>query len=876
MNTKSSVQIRARFLKFFEERGHKVVASDSLIPSGDPTLLFTSAGMVQFKKNFLGLSKDTFSRATTAQKCLRTSDIDNVGQTNRHLTFFEMLGNFSFGDYFKKESIHWGWEFLTKEMGLPVDKLYLTVYKDDREAAEIWGKIVKGDRIIPMGDDTNFWNMGPTGPCGPCSEILLDLGPEMSCGKPDCGPQCSCNRYLEIWNHVFTQFDRQADGSLKDLPKKNIDTGMGIERLVAAANGKKNVFETDLFIPLINTASDMLSVNEDRTNIAGLRLIADHSRAITFMIADGILPSNEGRGYVLRRLLRRALRKGKLFGATKPMLYKMTSHVIDIMKDGYPDLVSRRENIAAVAKMEEEKFLETLEAGSHLLESVISKCAPGHVIPGSEVFKLYDTFGFPVDLTREIAAEHHLSIDEAGFAAAQKDAQEKSRAAWTGSGEKDQTFYSTLNKELGDTTFRGYEYVDLTAKVSALLQNGKRVYELGAGEEGEVVLTETPFYAESGGQTGDHGTITTADISAKVLDTSKPSGGLITHKVKVIRGTLKDGLIVEASVDLERRKSIMRHHTSTHLLHKALRQILGPHVGQAGSLVGPDSFRFDFTHFSALKPQEIEAVEDIVNRAIRENMPVRIKEMKLQEAREAGAMALFGEKYGEIVRSVTVKSDTSEETFSMELCGGTHVTRTGDIGFFKITGEYSVSSGTRRIEAVAGAAATQTVRSAENLLKEASSYLKVPLNEVPARLEKLISLQKDNEKEIMKLKGQVAMGGSGTGSFNDEIITVKGMKVLSKVVTGLDASALRNFADTLKGKIGSGIVVAFNTAEDKVSFIVALTDDALKAGFNAGVIAKKLSAILEGSGGGKPDFAQGGGKDPSKVKSAIEQLSSLL
>jgi len=887
MNNKSSVYIRARFLKFFENLGHKVVASDSLIPSGDPTLLFTSAGMVQFKKNFLGQSKDTFTRATSAQKCLRTSDIDNVGLTNRHLTFFEMLGNFSFGDYFKKESIAWGWEFLTKEMGLPVEKLYATVYKDDKEAADIWSKIVKSDHIIPMGDDTNFWNMGPTGPCGPCSEILLDLGQEMGCGKPDCGPQCSCNRYLEIWNHVFTQFDRQADGTLKDLPKKNIDTGMGMERLVAAVNGKQNVFETDLFVPLISSAAEMLSIHEDGANLSGLRLIADHSRAITFMISDGILPSNEGRGYVLRRLLRRALRKAKLLGANKALLHKMTSHVIDIMKDGYTELAARRENIASVTKMEEEKFLETLEAGSRMLEGLISKyssnistkgnaIASKFVIPGDEVFKLYDTYGFPVELTREIAGEHNLTIDEPGFTLAQKGAQEKSRATWSGSGEKDQSFYISLNKELGDTTFRSYEYFSLTTKIAALMQNGKRVSEIAEGEEGEAMFTETPFYGESGGQMGDRGIITASDVSAQVLDTTKPTGGLIIHKVKVTKGVLKEGAMIEASVDMERRKSIMRHHTATHLLHKALRQILGPHVAQAGSLVGPDSFRFDFTHFAALKPREIEAVEDIVNRAILENMPVTIKEMKLADARTAGAMALFGEKYGEVVRSVTVKTDTNDEPFSMELCGGTHVGRTGDIGFFKITGEYSVASGTRRIEAVAGEAAALSVRANENVIKDAASCLKVPVNEISTRLEKLISQQKESEKEIVKLKGLVAMGGSGTGNVGDEVITVKGVKLLSKVVTGLDASALRNFADTLRGKIGSGIVVAFNTSEDKVSFIVTLSEDALKAGFNAGAIAKKISGILGGSGGGKPDFAQGGGKDVSKVKEALTKISELL
>jgi alanyl-tRNA synthetase len=866
-----SNEIRQKFLKFFEKNGHKIVPSDSLVPSGDPTLLFTSAGMVQFKKHFLGQAKDSYTRAASSQKCFRTSDIERVGYTARHLTFFEMLGNFSFGDYFKKDAIAWAWEFLTKDMGLPKDKLYATIFKNDDEAHELWSKIVPQSKIIRLEEKSNFWNMGPTGPCGPCSEILMDLGEEISCGKPGCGPGCDCDRYLEVWNLVFTQFDRQENGELKNLPRKNIDTGMGLERLAAAANGKKSIFDTDLFKPIIKHLAEELAIDEKK-NLKELRMMADHCRAAAMLISDGILPSNEGRGYVLRRILRRALRQGKLFGADRPFIYRSTGVVADMMKSAYPELGQRRENIAAIAKMEEEKFLETLESGSRILEELLGKLKgkKGSVIPGSEVFKLYDTYGFPSDLTKEIAKEHGFDIDEAGFASAQKEAQQKSRAAWSGSGEKDITFYSKLHKELGDTVFRGYETLKLSAQVTAVIKDGQKTDSLNAGEEGGIVLAQTPFYAESGGQVGDTGFLKTNSGGAEVVDTEKPVDGLFVHKVKILNGKISAGQEAEAGVDEKRRQDIMRHHTATHLLHRALHKVLGSHVTQAGSLVTPDYFRFDFTHLAGMKPEEITAAEEMVNEAVRQDMQVCTDLMKIDEARKQGAMALFTEKYGNTVRAVSVG-----EKYSMELCGGTHVSRTGNIGFFKIVSESSVAAGVRRIEAVAGAAAEKYVRREERILDEAATKLKTAAGELPSRIDKFIHREKELEKEILKLKSQLASGG-----IDDLLKNVRetgGVKLLTSKVADMDVKSLRDFSDNLKVKMGnSSVIVVASVAGDKISFITSVYDDLVKAGYSAGKIAKNLAGLINGSGGGKPDFAQGGGKDISKLDEALEKIEKQL
>ena len=876
MNTQSS-NIRKTFLDFFEKKGSQVVASDSLVPTGDKSLLFTSAGMVQFKKHFLGQSKDKFTKATTSQKCFRTSDIDQVGVTNRHLTFFEMLGNFSFGDYFKNEAIAWAWDFLTNVMQLPKDKLYITIYKDDEEAGEIWKKIIPASRIIKMGDDTNFWNMGLTGPCGPCSEILIDLGPEMSCGKPDCGPWCSCNRYLEVWNLVFTQFDRQEDGSLKPLPRKNIDTGMGLERLVAVANGKKNVFETDLFVPIMEASAEILKVKMN-DNLAKLRMIADHSRAVTFLISDGILPSNEGRGYVLRRILRRALRQGVVFGKNEPFIYQLVDSVNQIMAPAYPELSQRLDNIKTMVKVEEEKFLETLNTGTDILNGIIKEYENKKIkiINGSDVFKLYDTYGFPQELTKEIVQEKGLTIDEEGFIEEKKKAQEKSRSAWAGSGEKDITFYSILHKEFGDTGFKGYNQDNLEVKVLAILKDDKRADSLSKGETGEIILDATPFYAESGGQVADNGSLSNNDnVRITVSEVSKPIGSLFVHKVTVENGSVKAGDILTASINTCKRIQTARHHTATHLLQKALRTVLGSHVAQAGSLVSEDILRFDFSHFKALTKDELVLVEKTVNSSIRKNFKVSIEEMSMDQARQKGATALFGEKYGDTVRTVTVGCDT--ETYSMELCGGTHVKRTGDIGAFKIISETSIGSGVRRIEAVAGRAADKYFGELEANFESIASKLKTSAKSVNASIDKLIEEVKKYESENSALKSKLIAGEIDEYIKNAKDIS--GVKTVAFDVKGVDVKSLREMSDKLREKLPSSVAVIASVTDEKVSFIVSIDQTLVKQGYNAGKIAKAFAAKIEGSGGGKPDFAQGGGKNIAKAVEIInntEELTQIL
>ncbi|MDR1195164.1 MAG: alanine--tRNA ligase [Endomicrobium sp.] len=876
--TKQSAKIRAEFLRFFKDKGCTSVTSDSLIPSGDKTLLFTSAGMVQFKQHFLGQSKDAFTRAVSCQKCFRTSDIEQVGVTTRHLTFFEMLGNFSFGDYFKKEAIEWAWEFLTKNMSLPKDKLYITVYKDDDETVEIWKKIVREDRIIRMGDKTNFWNMGDTGPCGPCSEILIDLGPEMSCGKPSCGPSCDCDRYLEIWNLVFTQFDRQTDGSLKNLPRKNIDTGMGLERLVAAANGKKSVFETDLFIPIMEEASKILNVKYEGKNIAKLRMIADHARAVTFLISDGILPSNEGRGYVLRRILRRAVRQGRMYGYDKPFINGLASAVFKIMEPAYSELSSKLANIKSIIKVEEEKFLETLEAGSGLLSDMISSYKSKEIktIKGEDVFKLYDTYGFPHDLTKEIAAENGMSVDEEGFKSEQKKAQDKSRAAWGGSGEKDITFYSVLRKKYGDTLFDGYDNYEFPGKVLALIKDGKEIEELNEGDSGEIILSQTPFYAESGGQSADKGKmmLPSLDAEAEVYDVFKPIGSLFAHKAKVLKGSFRKGLEVLSSIDIRRRKQIQRHHTATHLLHKALKELLGEHIAQAGSLVAPDYLRFDFTHFSAIKKDDLIKIENKINAVIRDDVPVCVESMGINEARNAGAMALFGEKYGDIVRTVSVRNCDEKSNYSMELCGGTHISRTGEIGFFKIISESSVAAGVRRIEAVAGEAAELYVLEEERNIYKTLEMFSASKSDLTLRIQKYFDDYKKLERELESLKSRAI--SSEIDSMIKEVKDINGVNFLSLNAGGADIKALRDISDKVKAKLGSCIVLAAAENDGKAAFIVSVTEDNVKKGFNAGKIAKAFASDINGSGGGKPDFAQGGTKDFSKLKEALKNSPKYI
>ena len=884
----TSQEIRKAFLKFFEKNGHTVVPSDSLIPSSDPTLLFTSAGMVQFKTDFLGTGKKRYRRAASSQKCLRTSDIDRVGLTARHLTFFEMLGNFSFGDYFKEDAISWGWEFLTKTMKLPAEKLTPTVYKDDEEARTLWKKFVPEKRIVRLGEDSNFWNMGPTGPCGPCSEIIFDRGESFShasggaCDLIHCPPEC--DRWLEIWNLVFTQFDRQEDGSLKPLPQKNIDTGMGLERLAAVLQKKSTNFETDGLYPLIEFCEEKFGQPYKKAgrHQVSYRIIADHARAISFMIPDGILPANDGRGYVLRRLLRRAVRQGTLLGHKRPFLFETMAVVANIFKGAYPELKERKEEITAVIKQEEERFLATLDEGSSKLDALIKQAKKNNDagIPGAEVFKLYDTYGFPEELTEEILKEHGLSYGRTEFTRIREEAKKLSKETWQGSGAKDINTYVALHKEIGDSGFRGYETLTVKSKVKALLKEGIRAKELRADETGEVILQETPFYAESGGQVGDTGTLEAADVVAQVLDTQRPSEGLIAHRVKILKGTLKESQMLEAKVDGPRRASIMRHHTATHLLHAILRKNLGHHVTQFGSLVAPDRLRFDYAHTGAVSQKELQKIEDDVNNIILRNLPVQVKLAGLEEAKKMGAMALFGEKYGKEVRCLLVSTegfDHPENAESLELCGGTHCHATGDIGAFKITAESSVGSGLRRIEAVAGDAALRYFRQIDNTLKELSEKLKASPQDIVAKVDKLANALKDLERQVKDLKVKLAHGGNGGAGPSGETRQIDGVSYLIKETQDLEESSLRQLADHMVKDSKSTVMIAvsYKDEDDKISFVVRVSPD-IKTDKRANDIARKLAFSVGGSAGGRDDFAQGGGKGHAKFRESLKNLENVL
>jgi alanyl-tRNA synthetase len=889
-----SAEVRSSFLKFFEGQGHKIVASDSLVPSTDPTLLFTSAGMVQFKPNFQNPAASPYKRAASCQKCLRTSDIERVGTTLRHLTFFEMLGNFSFGDYFKKESIAWGWEFITQTMGLPGDRFVVSVHKSDDEAFGIWEKLIPRNKIYRLDDDTNFWTMGPTGPCGPCSEILWDRGPEWSCGKPTCSPACDCDRYLEIWNHVFTQFDRSADGKLTPLPKKNIDTGMGLERLSLLMQGGNSPFDLDTFQYIFADLESLISrsiirelknsKNTTNRDFSSYRRIADHVRAMTFMINDGILPSNEGRGYVLRRILRQAIRAGKTVGIEKPFLYKLVRTVVKTMESAYPDLTQRYETIASVVKSEEEKFLETLDTGTRRLEELISSAKAQKVktLSGKEVFQLYDTFGFPFELTKEMTVGLGFQVDEEGFKKAQAQAVELARSAWKGSGAQDVEHYRDWKTKLKATgsSFQGYWHLDIEAKVIGPLYRKSPagfVDELKSGEEGEVILDQTTFYPEGGGQVGDVGKLESKQAVLDVLDTQTPVEGMIVHVVRVTQGILKVGDTATAKVDREKREATRRHHTATHMLHKALREVLGPHVTQAGSLVAPERLRFDFNHNAPLTREERERVEDIVNRQILNNIPIQECHMTKDEAHKIGAMMLFGEKYGENVRAIMVsKYDCKqpEQAWSLELCGGTHVDETGQIGLFKIMSQAAVSAGVRRLEAVAGFSTLAMVRRLEQQLMQAAETLKTTPEDLPARLEKVLSQEKMLEREIQTLKSKELRS-----QFDDiakSAISVGGAQVISQKLIGADGKQLAEAAERLRDKAGAGVVVLASVIEDKISFVVVVQKAFTERGWHAGQIAKEIAGQIQGSGGGRPDFAQGGGKDPGALDEALAHIEPIL
>ena len=874
-------EIRESFLKYFEGKGHTRVASSSLVPKDDPTLLFTNSGMVQFKNCFLGLEDRGYKRATTSQKSVRAggkhNDLENVGVTARHHTFFEMLGNFSFGDYFKKEAIAWAWEYLTVTLGLPKEKLWITIFQDDDEAFRIWHEEagVPAERIVRMGEKSNFWMMGETGPCGPCSEILYDQGEGTGCGKSSCDVHCECDRHLEIWNLVFTQFDRDAAGKLTPLPKPNIDTGMGLERLAAVVQGVTSNYESDLFTGIIRFIEKISrrAYGKNGEDDVSIRVIADHSRSVAFLIGDGVLPSNEGRGYVLRRILRRAARHGKLLGMDRPFLNEVCGVVIDEMKGAYPDLVDKASFIRKVVESEEQRFIETLDAGLRILQEEVTalKGAGRNVVPGETVFKLYDTFGFPTDLTADIVRKDGLALDMEGFEQAMESQREKARESWKGSGEEAiSEIYHRLSVEGAVTEFIGYEGVTKgNSTVMALLKAGRPVEEIGEGDAAEVIVAQTPFYGEIGGQVGDTGTITLSDGSAifKVTDTRRPLDNLISHVGTLQCGRLRKGDTVSLQVFDEERRATEANHSATHLLQAALKQVLGEHVKQSGSLVNAERLRFDFTHFSRIEEEELARIGELANRMIRANVPVQTLVMPLAEAVKTGATAVFDEKYGEKVRVVGMAG------FSSELCGGTHVGRTGDIGFLKIVHESAVAAGVRRIEAVTGKGAVAYVRHLEEELRKAAGLLKTGLFETAERTEKLLKRGRELEREIETLKGKLAAKDSG--DLMGRVRQVNGVALLAAVVEAADVKTLRDFGDKLRDRLRSGVILLGSRVEGKAMLLCLVTKD-LTDRYHAGNIIKAIAPLVGGSGGGRPDMAQAGGPKPELLEQALEKLPELL
>ncbi len=861
-----SAEIREAFLRFFEEKGHTRVASSSLIPANDPTLLFTNAGMNQFKDCFLGLEKRAYSRATSSQKCVRAggkhNDLENVGYTARHHTFFEMLGNFSFGDYFKRDAISYAWEFLTSEkwLNLPKEKLWVTVYASDDEAFDIWTREIgiPAERMVRIGDNKgapyasdNFWAMGDTGPCGPCSEIFYDHGADIWGGPPGSAEEDG-DRYIEIWNNVFMQFNRTADGVLHPLPAPSVDTGMGLERISAVLQHVHSNYEIDLFQNLLNAAAETIGCRNDGQ--ASLKVVADHIRSCGFLIADGVTPSNEGRGYVLRRIVRRACRHGNKLGASGSFFHRLVAALVAEMGEAFPELKQQQAHIERVLKTEEEQFAKTLEQGLKILEQDLAELHGG-AIPGEIIFKLYDTYGFPMDLTGDIARERGLTLDEEGFER-EMDAQRKRARASSAFGMD----YNALVNVEGETRFTGYQGTSGEGKVLALFKDGLGVERLHAGEEGVVVLDQTPFYAESGGQIGDAGFLASEGLRFDVRDTTKAGAAFLHHGI-LDSGSLSVGTRVEATVDASVRQATALNHSATHLLHAALRQVLGEHVSQKGSLVDSQRLRFDFSHFEAIKPAQLKQLEDIVNREIRANTAVETQETDIETARAKGAMALFGEKYGDRVRVLSMGGG-----FSVELCGGTHVSRTGDIGLFKITSEGGTAAGIRRIEAVTGAAAFSYLNSADEQLKEAAQLLKGSRDNLLDKLSGLLERNRQLEKELAQLKARAA--SSAGDDLASSAVEVKGVKVLSARLDGLDGKALLALVDQLKNKLGRALILLGGVLDDKVVLVAGVTAD-LTAQLKAGELMKQAAAAVGGKGGGRPDMAQGGGSEPAKLDEAL-------
>jgi alanyl-tRNA synthetase len=871
-------EIRQRFLQFFADQGHTVVPSSSLVPRDDPTLLFTNAGMVQFKDVFLGLEKRPYTRAATAQKCMRAggkhNDLENVGRTARHHTFFEMLGNFSFGDYFKTDAIAYAWAFVTQTLGLPRERLYVSIYQDDEEAFEIWHTRVglPADRIFRFGEKDNFWAMGDTGPCGPCSEIFYDHGPELSCGRVSCTVGCDCDRYVEIWNLVFMQFERALGGQLTPLPRPSIDTGMGLERITAVLQGVHSNYDTDLLRPLIHFVGEQIGkrYGVDEAHDVSMRVIADHARATSFLLSDGVLPSNEGRGYVLRRIIRRAARHGKMLGFADPFFYKVLGVVADNMGGVYAELNASRQFAANVALHEEERFAYTLETGMRVLTKVSEETRRRgeQQIPGEEVFKLYDTYGFPLDLAEEIVREQEQDLDLDGFERAMERQRELARAAWKGSGEKVvNPVYPTLTERLGRTRFLGYDTLEAQGKVLAILEHDRLVEAAEEGSEIEIVVDQTPFYAEGGGQVGDTGLLVNPHVILEVKDTMRPQDDLIVHRALVRRGRVRLHEVLHARVESQRRRAIALNHTGTHILHATLKQVLGDHVKQAGSLVAPDRLRFDFTHFGRLADREVYRVEELVNERIREDRPVEVVHSALHEALKLGAVALFGEKYGDDVRVVKIGD------FSLELCGGTHLRSTGEIGLFKVAQISGVAAGVRRIEALTGEAAFEHVRREEVILHELRELLKAQAFEEPAKVQRLIEQVRELEHEVETLKDRLA--SARTQDVLDGVTEVKGVKVLTLHEDSMNQKDLRALVDMAKERIRSGVVVAASVVDEKVALVIGVTPD-LTRRVHAGELAKAVAALVDGSGGGRADMAQAGGRRPEKLSDALAQVPGLI
>jgi len=879
-------EIRTNFLAFFAREGHEIVPSSPLVPRNDPTLMFTNAGMVQFKNVFTGLEKRPYARATTAQKCVRAggkhNDLDNVGYTARHHTFFEMLGNFSFGDYFKERAIELAWTLITKEYGVPADKLLVTVYIDDDEAFKLWKKIagLPEQKILRIAGSDNFWAMGDTGPCGPCSEIFYDHGAHIPGGPPG-SPEADGDRFVEIWNLVFMQYEQLAAGGGRiDLPRPSIDTGMGLERMAAVLQGTHDNYKIDLFGALIEAIADLTGVDPEGERKASHRVIADHLRAGAFLIADGVLPSNEGRGYVLRRIMRRAMRHAELLGAKDPLMWRLVPVLIREMGQAYPELNRAEGLITETLKLEEIRFRKTLERGLAILDEASKTLKNGAMFDGMTAFTLYDTYGFPLDLTQDALRPRGIGVDIAAFTDAMEEQRKKARASWAGSGEAaDEAVWFTLREKFGGTDFLGYETEAAAGVVVALLRDGNEVASLEKGQGGTVVLNQTPFYAESGGQVGDTGTMSADGVRFAVTDTQKRAGDLFVHFGAVEQGTLKTGAALDLQVDHARRAAIRKNHSATHLLHEALRQVLGDHVAQKGSLVAPERLRFDFSHPKPMTSEEIERVEEIANDVALQNVPVITRLLSRDDAIASGARALFGEKYGDEVRVVAMgEGGGNTMGWSIELCGGTHVSRTGDIGLISVTGESAVGAGVRRIEALTAQAARANANHLARLAKATASELRVPIDEVPVRVAALLDERKRVERELSEAKKKLAMGGGGkTAEGDDGVENIAGIKVMAKILSGVEAKDLRSLADEGKKKLGSGVVILVaNDPEGKAAIVVGVTADLTGANNAVQLVQAGVAELGGKGGGGRPDMAQGGGPNGGAAPAALAVIKNLV